>query len=139
MELALKDGTKMFIRSYEVSDFHRIQELNEDEGWTNLTKKKEKTKAAWKHSDIAYVATLEDGKLIGYVRGNTDTWVSLFICELLVEKSYRGLGIGKVLLQYVRGLYPDTRVEMLASNSSRSFYENLGFRAFYGFRKTYEE
>ncbi len=32
-----------------------------------------------------------------------------------------------------------TRVELLANRSSRTFYEGLGFRAFYGFRKTSQE
>jgi GNAT superfamily N-acetyltransferase len=54
-------------------------------------------------------------------------------------KEYRGLGIGKQLMEYVHEFYPDTRMEMLASSSSHTYYEELKFRKFYGYRKTIEE
>ncbi|WP_328701170.1 GNAT family N-acetyltransferase [Aquibacillus kalidii] len=76
---------------------------------------------------------------MGYIRGFTDSRISLFICELLIAKNHRGLGLGKELLCYVHNLYPSTRLELLANSSSRSFYEALGFRAFYGFRKSSQE
>ena len=97
------------------------------------------TKEAWKNSNVAYVVEIDGQGVIGYSRGFTDTRISLYICELLIDKKYRGLGIGKRLLQYLHDLYPNTRMELLANSSSRSFYEELGFRAFYGFRKLRQE
>ncbi|MEQ6389341.1 GNAT family N-acetyltransferase [Bacillaceae bacterium S4-13-58] len=126
------------IRKYEENDLERIHELNKEEGWTNLVEKMGDTREAWKHSNIAYVIEDEDG-VIGYIRGMTDTRVSLYICELLIDKKYRGQGFGKRLLQYVHDLYPRTRMELLASSSSHTYYEGNGHRPFYGFRKTYEE
>ncbi len=126
------------IRKYEENDFERIHELNKEEGWTNLVEKKDDTKEAWRQSSIAYVIEGPEG-VIGYIRGMTDTRVSLYICELLIDKRYRGQGLGRKLLQYVHDLYPKTRMELLASSASHTFYEGNGYRPFYGFRKTYEE
>ncbi|HLR07750.1 MAG TPA: GNAT family N-acetyltransferase [Bacillota bacterium] len=135
MRIDLKENTHAFIQPYDNVDFSDIQHLNKEAGWTALANNLN-TKEAWENSNVAYVVKNRDEKLIGYIRGLTDRYVSLFICEMLIHKRYRGLGIGKQLLQYVHDKYPTTRIEMLATSTSRSFYENLGYRAFYGFRKS---
>lgn len=139
MEIVFPNHKSAVIRPYQEGDFSRIQELNAEEGWTNLVKANDNMKEAWEHSTIAYVIEEEDGVVIGYIRGLTDTRITLYICELLINKNYRGLGLGKELLKYVHRLYPNTRIEMLASSTSHTFYKGQGYRGFYGFRKTFEE
>ncbi|WP_404469591.1 GNAT family N-acetyltransferase [Sutcliffiella horikoshii] len=34
-------------------------------------------------------------QLVGYIRRLTDQSITLYICELLVDRIYRGLGLGK--------------------------------------------
>lgn len=126
------------IRPYRETDFPDINRLNAAEGWTNLVEKQEDTKAAWSHSNVAFVAEL-DGKIAGCLRGLTDGAVTLYIAELLIDKELRGKGIGKELLAHAHALYPNTRIEMLASSTSRTYYESQGYRPFYGFRKTFSE
>lgn len=130
---------KIEIRKFKETDFTRIQELNREEGWSNLVEKNEDTKQAWENSNVSFVVEAEGDGVVGYIRGLTDTRITLYICELLIDKKYRGLGLGSELLQYVHNVYPKTRIEMLASSTSRSFYEGQGYRPFYGFRKTLEE
>jgi GNAT superfamily N-acetyltransferase len=138
MELNLKNKKSVFIRTYQEDDFNEIQKLNMNEGWNNLVEKNEDTKEAWKNSNVTFVVEA-DGSVVGYIRGLTDSCISLFICEVLIDKEYRGLGVGKELLKYVHSIYPKTRIEMLASSTSRTFYEAQGYRTFYGFRKTFGE
>jgi ribosomal protein S18 acetylase RimI-like enzyme len=127
------------IRQYQESDFYRIQELNQEEGWNNLVEKNEDTMAAWQNSNVTFVVEAEGEGIVGYIRGFTDTAITLYICELLIDKKHRGLGLGKEVLQHVHSLYPKTRIELLASSTSHTFYEGQRYRAFYGFRKTFEE
>ncbi|WHY01586.1 GNAT family N-acetyltransferase [Neobacillus sp. DY30] len=127
------------IRQYQEDDFNRIQELNQEEGWSNLVEKNEDTKEAWKHSNVSLVVETEGDGIVGYIRGFTDTRITLYICELLIDKKYRGAGIGRELLRYVHAQYPSTRMELLASSTSHTFYEGQGYRPFYGFRKTFQE
>lgn len=129
----------MNIRPYEERDFDQIQALNETEGWHQLVRQHDLTKQAWRQSNVAYVVESESGQVIAYLRGLTDTAVSLYVCELLIAASHRRLGIGERLLSHVHALYPETRLEMLASASSHTYYEKLNFRPFYGFRKTIHE
>lgn len=134
----MQEQQEIRIRQYQESDFPAIHQLNEQEGWSNLVAKQEQTKAAWQGSNLAVVAE-QDGQVVGCLRALTDGAVTLYICELLIEKNMRGSGIGGKLMHYVHDLYPETRLELLASTTSRSYYEAKKFRAFYGFRKTYEE
>lgn len=129
---------EIFIRVFEDSDFQAIQRLNEAEGWTNLALKPDVVKTAWQQSAISFVAE-QHGQVVGCVRGLTDGLISLYICELLINESCRGQGIGKALLAHVHALYPETRMELLASSTSHSYYEAHGYRPFYGFRKTFLE
>ncbi|WP_203333440.1 GNAT family N-acetyltransferase [Planococcus beigongshangi] len=134
----MKKQQEVFIRPYEDKDFPAIHKLNGQEGWSNLAEKQDQTKAAWQGSNAALVAE-QDGRLVGCVRALTDGSVTLYICELLIEKDNRGSGIGSRLMNHLHEMYPDTRMELLASSTSHSYYEAKRFRAFYGFRKTYGE
>ncbi|WP_246145046.1 GNAT family N-acetyltransferase [Oceanobacillus sojae] len=58
---------------------------------------------------------------------------------MLIDKQYRSLGLGKRIIHYLHNIYPNVRIELLATSSSRLFYEGIGFRTFYGYRKTKEE
>ncbi|ALC84478.1 MULTISPECIES: GNAT family N-acetyltransferase [Bacillaceae] len=129
---------KIDFRAYVEDDFESIHLLNIQEEWNNLVAKKEDTKNAWSHSNVAFVASA-NGRIIGYIRGITDGYISLLVCELVIDQNYRGLGIGTDLLKYVHNLFPKTRMELLASSSSRTYYEGQEFRNFYGYRKTFEE
>lgn len=138
MNLNLKNNESVIIRPYIEDDFIEIHRFNNDEGWTNLVEKNGDTKRAWNNSNIAFIVESDD-QVVGYVRGLTDGFISLYVCEVIIHKEYRGLNLGNELLKYVHSLYPKTRMELLASSTSKTFYEAQEFRAFYGFRKTYEE
>lgn len=126
------------LRRYREEDFQQINKLNSEEGWTNLAENHEDTKRAWENSNVSIVACVDED-VIGYIRGITDYYVTLYICELLIHKSHRGLGIGEALLKLAHQQYPKTRVELLGSSSSQTYYEKLNYRSFYGFRKTINE
>lgn len=122
---------------YDEAYYTAIHEMYLEEGWMNLAENYKQTQEAWRNSTIAFIAVTKDDEVVACVRGFTDTLVTTFICEMLVEKKFRGHGIGKELLNYVHALYPSTRIEMLATEASRSFYQKEGYRSFYGFRKSF--
>lgn len=134
----MKIQEELVIRPYQETDFSTIHHLNKQEQWSNLVAKEQDTKQAWANSSVAVIAEI-NGQVVGCLRGLTDGFISLYICELLVSPTHRKLGIGKKLMQFVHSQYPQTRLELLASSTSRSFYEAQGYRPFYGFRKTTKE
>jgi ribosomal protein S18 acetylase RimI-like enzyme len=137
-ELSLKNGYSYRLKEFEEADFGQVNQLNAEEEWNNLVKKKEDTKNAWLHSNIRFLV-YDGDTLAGYVRGFTDLNITTYICEVLINKDYRGQGIGSELIKFVHHLYPKTRIDLLGSSTSRTFYEDQDYRKFYGFRKTIEE
>ncbi|MGN7408803.1 MULTISPECIES: GNAT family N-acetyltransferase [unclassified Sporosarcina] len=127
----------MKIIPYDETYYTAIHAMYLEEGWMNLAENYTQTQGAWRNSTIAFIAVTKDDELVACVRGFTDTLVTTFICEMLVEKKFRGHGIGKEILYYVHRLYPSTRIEMLATEASHSFYQKEGYRSFYGFRKSF--
>ncbi|ELK48862.1 GNAT family N-acetyltransferase [Halobacillus sp. ACCC02827] len=126
------------VRSFLEHDIDAVQQLNEKENWKVLVDRAEETLCSWLNSEPALVA-VSDGEVIGYLRGLTDGTMTLYICELLVKEEYRNNGVAQQLLRTAHECYPETRMEMLATESSASYYTGQGFRNFAGFRKTAEE
>ncbi|WP_255248224.1 GNAT family N-acetyltransferase [Terribacillus saccharophilus] len=126
------------IRPYETEDLSAITDLLKDESWTTLAADPSRFDQAMKGSSPALVA-LHNGEICGYIRCITDQVITLLVAELLVDGKLRGQGVGGKLLQAAHDLFPSTRMEMLATSTSKSYYEQKKFRPFYGFRKTYAE
>lgn len=124
------------IRKFEINDIDAIQKMNAAEGWDNLVVRHEQTLAAWVNSE-SYVY-IEDEQVVGCARAITDGHVSLYLCELITHRNYRGCGIAKALIEHIHQLYPTTRMELLATNDSKGYY-GKSFRPFYGFRRTFGE
>ncbi|MGD6873426.1 GNAT family N-acetyltransferase [Sutcliffiella horikoshii] len=135
MKFEFRNGEYLEVKEYKEIDFPHIYQLIKEENWNNLVSKETLTKQAWDNSNITF-CVWKDNILVGYIRGLTDYSITLFICELLISKQYRGLGIAKFLIQYVHNLYPTTRLDLLATSTSKDFYKKNGFREFYGYRKT---
>ena len=76
----------LVIRPYREGDFPAIHALNKQEQWNNLVAKEPDAKQAWTSSTVAVVAEM-DGQVIGCLRGLTDGFISLYICEVLVSEN----------------------------------------------------
>ncbi|ERH34164.1 hypothetical protein SEQU_11890 [Staphylococcus equorum UMC-CNS-924] len=110
--------------------------MNKQEGWQNLVKNKDSYRKALENS-TTIVAVDNQGDVIGFIKGVTDGYLTLFVCELLIRKQERGMGIGNELINYLHKIYPDTRIDLLATTHSSKFYEKQGFRIFHGYRKNF--
>ncbi|MFP7255138.1 GNAT family N-acetyltransferase [Terribacillus goriensis] len=126
------------VRLYKTEDLPAIVKLLKDESWTTLAADPASFDQAMKGSAPALVA-LHNDEICGYIRCITDQVITLLVAELLVDGKMRGQGVGGKLLQEAHDLFPSTRMEMLATSTSKSYYEQKKFRLFYGFRKTYAE
>lgn len=126
------------IRPWEEADFPAVQRLSAVEGWPTPLERPEAALAAWRRSWPALVAMAEQ-EVIGFCRALSDGLVTTYIAEVLVAEGWRGQGIGSALLEVCQRLAPGSRLDLLALETSRSFYERVGFRAFYGFRLSWQE
>lgn len=126
---------------YTLVEFHsryweQINELNKQEGWQNLVENKDMYRKSLENS-ITIVAVDKNSNVIGFIRGITDGYTTMFICELLIIEQKRGRGIGNELINHLHKMFPDTRIDLLATTHPSKFYEKQGFRIFHGYRKNF--
>ena len=122
------------IRAWEEADFAAVQRLSAAEGWSTPTERPAEALAAWHRSWPALVAVAGQ-EVIGFCRALSDGSVTTYIAELLVAPGWQGKGIGAALLEACEQMAPDARLDLLATETSRSFYERVGFWPFAGYRR----
>ena len=126
------------IRFWEEGDFPAVQRLSAAEGWPTTLERAADALAAWHRSWPALVAVAEQD-VIGFCRALSDGSVTTYIADLLVAPAAARQGIASALLEVNQRLAPGSRLELLALETSRAFYERVGFRSFYGFRLSWAE
>jgi ADP-ribose pyrophosphatase YjhB (NUDIX family) len=123
------------IRAWTDADFADIQRLSSAEGWPTPQNRPDVALMAWRESWPALVATCGE-MVIGFLRALTDGAVTTYVAELLVAPQWRGMGIGRALVETCHNLCPSTRLDLLTTGSGDRFYEAAGFRHFGGYRKS---
>lgn len=81
-------------------------------------------------NSLCYGAFLkESGKQIGFSRVITDYATTFYLCDVIVDEPYRGMGIGKALLD---AIYDNNEVSslrgILATRDAHEFYQKYGFQ-----------
>jgi ribosomal protein S18 acetylase RimI-like enzyme len=123
------------IRTWNETDFPVIAEMSSIEGWHTPSERPNDALAAWITSWPTLVL-LHNQKVIGFLRAISDGYVTTYICELLIAKNHRGLGLGSKLINLCHLLCPSARTDLLSTDSADAFYKAVGFKAYQGFRKS---
>lgn len=109
----------------ETMDARRIQFLLNQTYWAS-----ERTfETVLKSISTSECIAVYDGELIiGFARIVTDFCTVFWICDVVVDKNYRGQGIGKMILNHIRTLdyYKDLK-GILATKDAHGLYEQYGF------------
>ncbi|KAF3328683.1 putative acetyltransferase NSI isoform X1 [Carex littledalei] len=120
-------------------DVHALQDLCDKVGWPRrpLSKVavslKNSLLVATLHSIIKYPEGDEERKqLIGMARATSDQAFNATIWDVIVDPSYQGQGLGKLLIQKLtRALLQRDigNITLFADSKVVDFYKNLGFEA----------
>lgn len=116
------------VRKYTIDDENALMELIENEGadWECYYGKEvnQKYRNSLKNS-ITYIA-FYDNTLCGYSRSIDDNGFYIYVCDLLVDKRFRGHGIGKKLMDCVIKDYPEQTVYVMSDVDE--YYEKQGYK-----------
>jgi len=126
------------VRAWQEEDFSAVQRLSETEGWPTPLERPAAALQAWRRSWPALVVVTDEG-VIGFIRAVSDGTITTYIAELLVAPHWRPHGIASALVELSQALCPSSRLDLLATEGSRRFYTRAGFRAFAGFRLSWQE
>lgn len=119
----------MEIRKYSKNrDEEKLMDMLMEEGdeWScyYADNVKQKYKESLEKS-ITYVAYQGD-VLCGYSRSLDDYGFYIYVCDLLVNKKYRGNNIGRILMECIYKDYPDRIVYVMSDVDG--YYSKLGYR-----------
>ena len=126
------------IRAWSPNYFDDMRDLSSAEGWTTPELRPKETLIAWGNSWPTLVAVNTDGKLVGFLRAITDTQITTYLCEVLIDSEFRRLGLGRLLIDVCQGLVPTTRLDLLSTGEADDFYRAIDCVDFQGFRRRSE-
>ena len=112
------------------NDFDQILGLYTDVGWVVYTKEPERLKKAYLNSTYTFGYFKED-KLLGIIRGLTDTQYLHYIQDIIVASSEHNKGIGSKLLSFVKEKYKDVRMDILLTDDDPAqlvYYKKNNFQ-----------
>lgn len=110
----------------------KYTEMYEDEVMDVIRREGEDWKVYWEEPNaskyrkclrqsVTYVA-LADGKVCGYSRSLPDA-LFIYVCDLLVNKEFRGNGLGEKLMRCLQQDYPDLPVYIMSGNDE--YYKTI--------------
>lgn len=115
-------------QSNEDMDFGKVKELLAKTYWANK-RNDEKIKKSMENSLCYGAFTIEENKQIGFARVITDFATTYYICDVIVDENYRGIGVGKALIKMIT---TDKRLQdmlgMLLTQDAHGLYQQFGFK-----------
>lgn len=123
----------MIIRPASTNDCQAIYALYQNEKWFSFTE--EKVTSLFSTNLSHYLVVEENQKILGFTRYLTDEVMTTFLAEIIIDKAYRGKGLGRRLIAEIHQKYPLTRIELISEVDG--FYRSISFKPVgTGFRKS---
>ena len=123
----------MIIRPASTKDCQAIYSLYQNEKWISFTE--EKVTSLFSTNLSHYLVVEENQKILGFTRYLTDEVMTTFLAEIIIDKAYRGKGLGRRLIAEIHQKYPLTRIELISEVDG--FYRSISFKPVgTGFRKS---
>lgn len=110
------------VRFADSEDMVSLSKLYQSQGWESFTEERIVHLLESSH----YILIEENGVIIAFLRYLTDDVLTTFIAEILVDKAFRGQGLGRLLVEEIMNLHPKTRLELISE--ADDFYDHLRFR-----------
>ena len=114
----------MIIRPGSRKDCQAIYSLYQIEIWLSFTD--EKVTSLFSTNLSHFFVLEEDQKILGIARYLTDEVMTTFLAEIIIDKAYRGKGLGRRLIAEIHQKHPLTRIELISE--ADGFYQTVGFK-----------
>jgi ribosomal protein S18 acetylase RimI-like enzyme len=120
------------IATFEAAHVEGVVRLCAAEDWPSWTP--ENVEAAFSAPGVIALTALSDGKVIGAAELLTDGRVMAYLGLLIVDRRFRGRGIGRALIGELFERSGLVRIDLLSEGGSTAFYEALPHKVKPGYR-----
>jgi ribosomal protein S18 acetylase RimI-like enzyme len=128
--------TEASIESFMHAHLDGLVALVAAEGWTEYTDDVERTFRALTAPGVTTLVAVA-GRVVGAVQIQSDGFIQAHVSMLLIDRDWRGLGLGSRLLR--RGLERAGGLKLDIRTRTEGYYERLGASRSLGFRLTRED
>ena len=104
------------------------------EGWTEYTDDAKRTYRALTATGVTRLVAIAAGRVAGAIQVQSDSRIQAHVSMLLVDRNWRGLGLGSRLLREGLGRAGGRRLDI--RTRTEGYYERLGASRSLGFRLT---
>lgn len=117
-----------FRQSKSDIDLEQLKQLFDLHAFWARDRRIEDLRIAIEHSDPT-ISVWDNNALIGFARATSDGIYRAMIWDVVIDEQYRGLGLGRRLVNILVGHPALARVERvyLTTSHHQNFYERLGF------------
>ena len=88
----------------------------------------EQIEKSMRNSECYGIRLEGDGRLVGFARVITDYATTWYLCDVIIDPEYRGMGLGKALVSHIASLpeYAGLR-GLLLTRDAHGLYAKYGF------------
>jgi ribosomal protein S18 acetylase RimI-like enzyme len=108
--------------------------LCELEGWPSFPSDPARAVRALTAPGVITVVAVDGTEVVGFAQMLTDGEIQAYLCELAVATAVRAQGIGKKLVEAAFARSGAQRVDLLALDESRGFYNSFLHQTMPGYR-----
>jgi GNAT superfamily N-acetyltransferase len=108
-------------------DFERVHQWLANSYWSPGVARERVEKAA--RNSAVVVGAYAEGRQVGYLRVVSDKTTFAWVCDVIVDDSFRGRGVGQAMVRYAQE-HPELqglRRWILATRDAHGVYEKCGF------------
>jgi GNAT superfamily N-acetyltransferase len=129
--------TNATIEPFATAHLGGLTALVAAEGWTEYSSDPERTYRALTAPGVTTLVALASGDVVGVIQVQSDGVIQAHVSMLLIERSWRGAGLGSRLLR--QGLERAGGVRLDIRTRTEGYYERLGATRSLGFRLTRQD
>ena len=120
------------IDSVDISRIDELMELYQNEWWTRTRERKDVIELLQTTTFTFGVIAIQSNKMVAFTRVLSDRIYKGVIFDVIVHPDYRGMKLGRLLIEYILdhpNIKPLESLELYCLDLHKHFYEKLGFES----------
>lgn len=122
------------VRRFLPADLDGVIELCRAEGWESYSADQQRTLRALTGPGVITIVATREQEVCGFAQMLSDGAIRAYLANIAVAARWRGIGIGRRLIEQLFAEAGPLYVDLLATEAAGRFYETMRHRRLPGYR-----
>jgi ribosomal protein S18 acetylase RimI-like enzyme len=122
------------VRRFLSADLDGVIELCRAEGWESYLADRDRTLRALTAPGVVTIVAIREQEVCGFAQMLGDGAIRAYLANIAVAARWRGIGVGRRLIQELFAAAKPVYVDLLSVESAASFYDAFPHRRLPGYR-----